>query len=61
MSQQLFLIDLCTHKDKLVLHCINDILMDFLSMNEISCHKNLRTKNFYLFKGIKCLSIGQET
>ena len=42
MLLQLFLIALCAHKDKLVLHCINDILMDFLSMNEILCHKNLR-------------------
>ena len=32
---------LCSHKDKLVLHCINNILMDSLSRNEISCHKNL--------------------
>ena len=30
------------HTNKLVLHCINDILMDFLSRNVISCYKNLR-------------------
>ena len=28
------------HKDKLVLHCFNDILMDFLSRSENLCHKN---------------------
>ena len=27
--------------------------MDFLSKNEISCHKNLRKINFYLYKSIK--------
>ena len=32
-----FLIDLCPHKDKLVLHCSNAILINFLSRNEISC------------------------
>ena len=33
MLLQPFLIDLCPHKDKLVLHCIDDILMDFMSRN----------------------------
>ena len=29
-----FKFDLCPHKDKLVLHCIKEILTDFLSRNE---------------------------
>ena len=42
MLQQLFLTEFCLHKDKFILPCINDILMDFLSRNDILCHKNLR-------------------
>ena len=42
MLLQLFLIDLCQHKDKLFLQSIDDILMDFLGRNENSCYKNLR-------------------
>ena len=61
MLLQLFLVDLCQHKNKLVLHCYNNKLIDFLSRNEISCHKNLEIENFYFFKGIKCLSISQGT
>ena len=30
MLQQFFLIVLCPHKDKIILHCINDILSDSL-------------------------------
>ena len=30
MLLQLILFDLCSHKEKLVLHFINDIFMDFL-------------------------------
>ena len=41
-----FFIVLCPHKDKLVLHCFNDILIDFMSKNEILSCKNLRNENF---------------
>ena len=45
---QLFSILLFPHKDKLVMHCINDILMNFLSSNEISCHRNLKNLEFLI-------------
>ena len=34
MLLQLFLVVLCSHKDKLVLDCVNDILINFLSRNK---------------------------
>ena len=48
-----FLIVLCPHKDEVVFHCINDILMEFLSRNVILCYINLRNLIFFLLKGIK--------
>ena len=45
-----FLIVLCPRKDKLVFHCINDILMVFFSRNEILCYKNLRNLKFLFIK-----------
>ena len=45
-----FKFDLCPHKDKLVLRYIKDILIDLLSKNEISCHKNFEElKLMFLF------------
>ena len=55
----IFLISLCPHKDKLVLHCNNDTLMNFLSRNEILCIKKLKNWKYLFIKGIKCLSISQ--
>ena len=52
LLQFFFLIDYCPHKDKLVMHCIDGILISFLTRNEISCSKNLINKNSYLFKSI---------
>ena len=44
----------CPYNDKLVLHCINDILMDFLGSNEISYHRIWRIESFFIiFKCIK--------
>ena len=53
MLLQLFLIDLCPHKDKLILHYIDDILSYFLSRNETSRHKNFI---FEFLRTLKCVT-----
>ena len=58
---QLFLIDPCPNNDKLVLNCFNDIIIDFISSNEISCQGIRGIENFYLFNGIKYLLISKGT
>ena len=61
MARQLFLIVLCPHKDKFALHCINNIIMDFLSMNGI---KNLFLSNFRILKCAtkrECVKMGEVT
>ena len=61
MLLKLFLIDLCPHKDKLVLYCIDDILIDFWVGMKFHAIRGRGIENFYLFKGIKSLSISQGT
>ena len=46
---------LCSHKDTIVLHCMDDILMDFWVGLKFHAIRIRGIESFYLFKGIKRL------
>ena len=50
MLLQLFLIDVCPNKDKLVLHCINYTLIDFLVGMKFHATRILGIKHFIYLK-----------
>ena len=47
MLLQIFLIVLCPHEDKLVLRCIKDIIMDFLSRKKFNAIRIREIESFY--------------